>query len=117
MSLSTRRYQVASITQNNHVYEDLVKYFRSKISLNLRSQVNVQNASNNISNCLPPDSKPTRFYKTKNPTYLRPIMALTYPKKYKEDIDPTNAKQKDLNGFLLYHIIHYTDSEYNNTIL
>jgi len=53
-------------------------------------------------------------------------MALTYPKKYKEDINlkiwnkdinPANAKQKDLNGFLLYHIVHYTDSEYNNTML
>ena len=53
-------------------------------------------------------------------------MALTYPKKYEEDIDPktwnkdidpANAEQKDLNGFLLYHIVHYTDSEYNNTIL
>src|SRR6266700_1314597 len=31
--------------QNNHVYEDLVEYFRSEVSLNLRSQVNVQNAS------------------------------------------------------------------------
>ena len=53
-------------------------------------------------------------------------MALTYPKKYKEDInpkiqnkdiDPINAKQKDLNGFLLYHIVYYTDSKYNNTML
>ena len=67
-----------SIIQNNRVYKDLVKYFRSKVSLNLQSQVNVQNASNdiqntsnNISNCLPLDSKPTRFYKTKNPTYFR----------------------------------------------
>jgi len=44
-------------------------------------------------------------------------MALTYLKKYKEDINPINAEQKDLNGFLLYHIVYYTDSEYNNTIL
>ena len=53
-------------------------------------------------------------------------MALTYLKKYKEDINPKtwnkdinyiNAKQKDLNGFLLYHIVYYTDSKYNNTIL
>ena len=53
-------------------------------------------------------------------------MALTYLKKYKEDINPKiqnkninpiNAKQKDLNGFLLYYIVNYTDSEYNNTIL
>ena len=53
-------------------------------------------------------------------------MALTYPKKYEEDINLkiwnkdinyTNAKQKDLNRFLLYHIVHYTDSKYNNTML
>ena len=53
-------------------------------------------------------------------------MALTYLKKYEEDIDlkiwnkdidSVNAKQKDLNGFLLYHIVYYTDSKYNNTIL
>ncbi len=53
-------------------------------------------------------------------------MALTYPKKYEEDInpktwnkdiDPVNAEQKDLNGFLLYHMAHYIDSEYNNTML
>ena len=44
-------------------------------------------------------------------------MALTYLKKYKENIDLINAKQKDLNGFLLYYIVHYIDSEYNNTIL
>ena len=39
--ISTRRYQVASITQNNRVYEDLVKYFRLEVLLNLQSQVNV----------------------------------------------------------------------------
>jgi len=53
-------------------------------------------------------------------------MALTYPKKYEEDINlkiwnkdinPINTKQKDLNGFLLYHIVHYIDSEYNDTML
>ena len=53
-------------------------------------------------------------------------MALTYPKKYKKDINPktqnkdinyANAKQKDLNGFLLYYIVYYIDSEYNNTML
>ena len=41
-------------------------------------------------------------------------MALTYPKKYKKDINPktwnkaiinfTKAKPQDLNGFLLHHI-------------
>ena len=54
-------------------------------------------------------------------------MVLTYPKKYKKDINPEtentdiidfiNAKQQDLNGFLLYHIAYYKDSEYNDTIL
>ena len=37
VSLSTRRYQIAFITQNNHVYKNLVKYFRLKVLLNLRS--------------------------------------------------------------------------------
>ena len=53
-------------------------------------------------------------------------MALTYLKQYKKDInleiwdidiDPINAKQQDLNGFLLYYIAYYTDCEYNNTML
>ena len=53
-------------------------------------------------------------------------MALIYPKKYKKDINleiwdidinPTNTKQQDLNGFLVYYIAHYTDSKYNNTML
>ena len=53
-------------------------------------------------------------------------MALTYPKQYEKDInpeiqdidiDPTNAKQQDLNRFLVYYIAHYTDRKYNNTIL
>ena len=54
------------------------------------------------------------------------IMASTYLKKYKKDINlkiqdidinPINIKQQDLNGFLIYYIVHYTDSEYNNIIL
>ena len=54
-------------------------------------------------------------------------MALTYPKKYKEDInlktqnkaiiDFANANEQDLNGFLLHRIAHYKDSEYNDTAL
>jgi hypothetical protein len=54
-------------------------------------------------------------------------MALTYLKKYEDDInleiwntDITNLKdinQQDLNGFLLYRMAHYKDSKYNNTIL
>ena len=55
------------------------------------------------------------------------IMASTYPKKYKKDINLKtqdkdilnfiNTKLQDLNGFLLHHIAHYKDSEYNNSIL
>ena len=55
------------------------------------------------------------------------IMALTYLKKYKKDInlkiwnkaiiDFAKAKLQDLNGFLLHHIAHYKDSKYNNTAL
>ena len=54
-------------------------------------------------------------------------MALTYPKKYEKDINLetwdtdlinfTNAEQQDLNGFLLYHMAHYKDSEYNDIML
>jgi hypothetical protein len=53
-------------------------------------------------------------------------MALTYLKKYENDIkpetwgrdiDPANAKQQDLNGFLLYYMAHYIDSKYNDTML
>ena len=54
-------------------------------------------------------------------------MALTYPKHYKNDInldiqnraiiDFINAKQQDLNEFLLYYMVHYKDREYNDTIL
>ena len=54
-------------------------------------------------------------------------MALTYPKKYEKDInletwnkdiiDFANAEQQDLNGFLLYRMAHYKDSEYNNIML
>ena len=32
-------------------------------------------------------------------------------------MDFANANKQDLNGFLLYRIVHYKDSEYNNTIL
>ena len=54
-------------------------------------------------------------------------MALTYLKKYENDINPdtwnraiinfTNAKQQDVNGFLLYYMAHYKDSKYDNTML
>ena len=53
-------------------------------------------------------------------------MALTYLKKYKKDInlkiwdidiDPINTKQQDLNGFLVYYIVHYKDSKYDDTAL
>src|SRR6266567_7291154 len=55
------------------------------------------------------------------------IMALTYPKKYENDINPdtwdraiidfANAEQQDLNGFLLHRMAHYKDSEYDDTML
>ena len=54
-------------------------------------------------------------------------MALTYLKKYKEDInleiwntDIANLKdtnEQDLNRFLLHRMAHYKDSEYNDTML
>ena len=54
-------------------------------------------------------------------------MALTYPEKYKKDINleiqgtaiinPKNVNQQDLNGFLLYYMAHYKNSKYNNTVL
>ena len=54
-------------------------------------------------------------------------MVLTYLKKYKEDINLkiqnkaiinfVNANKQDLNGFLLYRMAHYKNSEYNNTAL
>ena len=54
-------------------------------------------------------------------------MALTYPKKYKKDINLetqdiaiinfVNVKQQDLNRFLLYYIVYYKDSKYNNIML
>ena len=54
-------------------------------------------------------------------------MALTYLKKYKKYINlkiqntaiinPENINKQDLNGFLLYYIVYYKDSKYNNTAL
>ena len=54
-------------------------------------------------------------------------MALTYLKKYKEDINLkiqnkaiinlANANKQDLNEFLLYCMAYYKDSEYNDTAL
>ena len=54
-------------------------------------------------------------------------MALTYLKKYKKHINLKiwdtaiinlkNINKQDLNRFLLYHIVHYKDSEYNDTAL
>ena len=54
-------------------------------------------------------------------------MALIYLKKYEKDINPetwnidiidfANAEQQDLNGFLLYCMAHYKDSEYDNIML
>ena len=54
-------------------------------------------------------------------------MALTYLKKYKKDINLEiqdtaiinleNINKQDLNGFLLYCIVYYKNSKYNNTAL
>ena len=54
-------------------------------------------------------------------------MALTYLKKYKKHINLKiwdiaiinleNINKQDLNGFLLYHIAHYKDNKYNDTVL
>ena len=54
-------------------------------------------------------------------------MVLTYPKKYKEDINLKtqgtviinfeDVNQQNLNGFLLHCMAHYKDSEYNDTML
>jgi hypothetical protein len=54
-------------------------------------------------------------------------MALTYLKKYKKYINLEiwdtaiinleNVNEQDLNGFLLYHMAHYKDSEYDDTAL
>ena len=53
-------------------------------------------------------------------------MVLTYLKKYKKDInlkiwdidiDPINTKQQDLNGFLIYCMVHYIDSKYKDLML
>ena len=53
-------------------------------------------------------------------------MASIYLKKYKKDInlkiwdidiDFINIKQQDLNRFLVYYIIYYTDSKYKNIML
>ena len=54
-------------------------------------------------------------------------MVLTYPKKYKKHINleiqdiaiinPENVNEQDLNGFLLYRIVYYKDSKYNDTAL
>ena len=54
------------------------------------------------------------------------IMASTYLKKYEKDInleiqdtdiDFINTKQQNLNRFLVYYIVYYTDREYNDIIL
>ena len=54
-------------------------------------------------------------------------MALTYLKKYKKHINlktwdtaiinPENVNKQDLNGFLLYCIVYYKDSKYDDTAL
>ena len=64
-----------SMIQNNHIYKNLVEYFRLEVSLNLKSQVNVRNALNNYLNCLPIDWwHLTRIYKQINSSALITIL-------------------------------------------
>ena len=53
-------------------------------------------------------------------------MALTYLKKYKKDINLKiqdtdinfiNTKQQNLNRFIVYYIVYYTDSKYKDIML
>jgi len=79
----------------------------------------------NLRDPIKPKILPT--FDVRHPVNSIPTIALTYPKKYKEDINLktwnkaiinlVNANKQDLNGFLLYRIAYYKDSEYNNTAL
>jgi len=79
----------------------------------------------NLRDSTKPKILPT--FDVRHPVDSTPTMALTYPKKYKEDINLktwnkaiinlANANKQDLNGFLLYYIAYYKDSKYNDTAL
>ena len=79
----------------------------------------------NLQDPIKPKILPT--FDIQHPVNSTPTIALTYLKKYEKDINPEiwntdiidfiNAKQQDLNGFLLYYMAYYKDSEYNNTML
>jgi hypothetical protein len=73
----------------------LVEYFRLEVLLNLRSQVNVRNALTtsqiayfltvNLRDPIEPKILPT--FDVRHPVNSIPTIALTYLKKYKEDIN------------------------------
>jgi len=79
----------------------------------------------NLRDPIKPKILPT--FNVRHPVNSIYTMALTYPKKYKEDINLkiwnkaiinlANANEQDLNRFLLYRIAYYKDSEYNDTAL
>jgi hypothetical protein len=79
----------------------------------------------NLRDSIKPKILPT--FNVRHPVNSIPTIVLTYPKKYKEDINLkiwnkaiinlANANKQDLNRFLLYYIAYYKDSKYNNTAL
>ena len=79
----------------------------------------------NLRDPIKPKTLPT--FDVRHPVDSIPTIALTYLKKYKKDlnlkiwnkaiINFINANKQDLNGFLLYHIVYYKDSKYDNTVL
>ena len=78
----------------------------------------------NLRDPIKPKILPT--FDVRHPVNSIPTIALTYLKKYENDINleiwnrdinPITAKQQDLNGFLLHRIVYYKDSEYDDTML
>jgi len=79
----------------------------------------------NLQDPIKPKILPT--FNIRHPINSALTIALTYLKKYEKDINLEiwntdiinfiNAKQQDLNGFLLYYMAYYKDSKYNNTML
>ena len=78
----------------------------------------------NLQNPTKPKILPT--FDVRHPVNSIPTIVLTYLKKYKDDINleiqnreinPITTKQQDLNRFLLYRIVYYKDSKYDNTVL
>jgi hypothetical protein len=79
----------------------------------------------NLRDPIKPKILPT--FDVRHPVDSIPTIALTYLKKYKEDINLKiwnkaiinliNANKQGLNRFLLHYIVYYKDSKYNNTAL